>query len=72
MAGGERSEAAAEALQQLFDEGATEHARQLEFQPSGRLYRAELARLGLPQPETLRGVDVIGETIRLVVQRGFR
>jgi hypothetical protein len=38
----------------------------MEGHPAGRVYRAELTRLGLPQPETLRGIDIIEETIRLV------
>jgi len=38
----------------------------MENHPAGRVYRAELTRLGLPQPETLRGIDIIEEAIRLV------
>ena len=33
--------------------------------PAGRAYRTQLALLGLPQPETLRGIDIIEEAIRL-------
>jgi hypothetical protein len=41
-------------------------ARASEASPAGKLYREQLARLGLPQPDTLADIDVIGEAIRLV------
>lgn len=54
-----------EAFVATWDAGAAAHARFLEASPTGKLYREELARLGLAQPETLAGVDVIEELLKL-------
>jgi hypothetical protein len=54
-----------EQLLRFCEQAEAEHARCLESQPVGVLYREQLARLGLPQPATLAGVDLIEETIRL-------
>jgi hypothetical protein len=40
-------------------------ARAAEASNAGRLYRQELARLALPRPNSLAGIDVIEECIRL-------
>jgi hypothetical protein len=45
------------------------HAQAMEYYPAGRLYHQELARLGLPRPQTLRGIDLIKEALRLVAIR---
>jgi hypothetical protein len=52
-------------LDRQFAEAETEHARCLELQPAGIIYRRELAQLGLPQPTTLEGIDLTAESIRL-------
>src|SRR5438309_1911919 len=54
-----------EQLRRLIEEAEAEHARCLENSPAGKFYREELARLGLPQPATLAGIDIIEEAIRL-------
>ena len=54
-----------EQLRRFMEEGEAEHARRMEEHPAGKLYREGLARLGLPQPATLAGIDIIEECIRL-------
>lgn len=36
----------------------TQHAIEMESHPAGRAYRRELARLGLPRPRSLAGIDL--------------
>jgi hypothetical protein len=55
-----------EQLQRLLDQAEAEHARCMEQSVAGKLYREQLARLGLPQPETLADIDSIEEALRLV------
>jgi hypothetical protein len=52
-------------LESLLAEGKAEAARRSEDGPNGKRYRAELTRLGLPQPPTLAGINLIEEVIRL-------
>jgi hypothetical protein len=55
-----------EQFRRFIEEGGeAEHARCMENHPAGKCYREELARLGLPQPPTLAGIDIIEECIRL-------
>jgi len=55
----------AEAWSAMLEEAEQAHARAMEEHPAGLAYRAEVHRLGMPQPETLRGIDLIEECIRL-------
>jgi hypothetical protein len=57
--------AAQEQLRRFREQAEAEHVRCLDSQPAGIVYRRELTRLGLPQPATLAGIDVIEECIRL-------
>jgi hypothetical protein len=41
------------------------HAEAMESHPAGILYRKELNRLGLPQPESLGDIDLYGECVRM-------
>jgi hypothetical protein len=52
-------------VEAIAEEAEAEHARAMEKHPVGLFYRQELARLGLPQPATLTGIDLIEECIRL-------
>lgn len=52
-------------LESAAEAREVECARADEGSRIGMLYRAELTRLGLHQPETLRGIDLIEEVIRL-------
>jgi hypothetical protein len=54
-----------EKLRRFIEEAEATHARCIEGNPAGKCYREELARLGLPQPPTLVGIDLIEESIRL-------
>ena len=42
------------------------HSLAMETHPAGVLFRKELSRLGLAQPESLGDIDLYGECIRLV------
>ena len=39
----------------------------MEDHPAGRMYRRELAHLGLSQPDSLAGIDLEGEVLRMAV-----
>jgi hypothetical protein len=52
-----------ERLEEMFSGRA--HAEAMESHPAGILYRKELNRLGMPQPESLGDIDLYGEGIRL-------
>jgi hypothetical protein len=47
------------------ERGKADYIRRLEADPEGVRYRERLARLGLPQPATLVGIDLLAETFRL-------
>jgi hypothetical protein len=55
----------AQTLTEFFEAGETEHARCMEQSAAAKCYRQQLTQLGLPQPESLRGIDVVEEIIRL-------
>jgi hypothetical protein len=55
-----------EQLQRLLDQAEAEHDRFAEQSVAGKLYREQIVRLGLPQPETLADIDIIEEALRLV------
>jgi hypothetical protein len=47
-------------------EEKVKRSRAIEASADGQFYRAELTRLGLPQPDTLDGVDFAAEWMRLL------
>jgi hypothetical protein len=61
MTGAEREEVE----RRLRDAIEERHAWYMEDHPAGRVYRRALDRLGLPQPATLKGIDLIEECVRL-------
>src|SRR5262249_18900039 len=54
-----------EKLRRFIEEAEAAHARCMERNPAAKCYREQLTRLGLPQPPTLVGIDLIEESIRL-------
>jgi hypothetical protein len=54
-----------EALETFLEEAERHRGLSLESSALGKMYRQELAILGLPQPESLLGIDLIEELIRL-------
>jgi hypothetical protein len=60
----------AEGWKQLQEAATVAHGAEaeklLEESEIGREYRAELARLGRPQPESLVGIDLVEELLRLL------
>ena len=48
------------------EQDRAESLQALEGSTAGRLYREQLTRLGVPQPEALEDIDVVEEAIRLV------
>jgi hypothetical protein len=54
-------------LEAFLEEAERHRGLSLENSALGKEYRQELARLGLPQPESLLGIDLIEAVIQLCV-----
>jgi hypothetical protein len=62
---GELDSADAQEFRTLLENTQAERARAVEASPAGKIFRRELDRLGLPQPKTLKDLDVWAECLRL-------
>jgi hypothetical protein len=56
-----------EALETFLEESERHYELSQENSELGKKYRQELARLGLPQPESLLGINLIEAVIQLCV-----
>lgn len=66
MTGAEMSPAHRARVEAYMAEEKVKRSRAIEESADGKFYRAELARLGEPQPDTLDEVDFAEEWMRLL------